>query len=265
MTEIDAIQLSGLSKTFVTRKGRAVTALDNVNLSIAEGEFVTVLGPSGCGKSTILNILARITEPTSGTALIRGAEPSAAKYDIGYVFQQDTVLPWRNVAENIELALVIRGTPRQDRDRRVAKLVRLTGLQGFEQAFPAELSGGMRKRVALAAAFAHDPAILLMDEPFGALDAQTRLLLQEELMRMWQETGKTVVFVTHDIPEAIFLADRVVVMTARPAKVKALRTVPLPRPRKLDALPFDPAYQTLFKELTGDLRPEVIMQNLETA
>jgi NitT/TauT family transport system ATP-binding protein len=264
VTAAPAIDLVGLSKIFVSRTNKIVEALKRVTLSIEDGEFVTVLGPSGCGKSTILNILARNMEASGGTALIRGQPLEAARYDIGYMFQKDTVLPWRRVASNIELGLLIRKIEKAQREWRIAELIELTGLKGFEQAFPSELSGGMRKRVALATCLAFEPSILLMDEPFGALDAQTRLSLQEELMRIWQESRKTVIFVTHDISEAIVLADRVVVMTARPARVKSIHKVDIPRPRRVDDATAHPSYQALYARLWSELRPEVANQIRET-
>jgi len=228
-----AVEFREVSKGFVTRDHKVVVALENISFHVEEGEFLALVGPSGCGKSTALNIVARITPPTRGEVLVRGKPPEAARFDIGYAFQQDTVLPWRRVVENIEMGLAIRNVAPAERRRRAEALVATTGLQGFENAFPAELSGGMRKRVALATMLAYDPSLLLMDEPFGALDAQTRLILQDELLRLWQQNRKTVLFVTHDIAEAIALSDRVIVMTARPARIKSEYRVPLPRPRHL--------------------------------
>ena len=252
-----AIELRHITKTFVTRDDKVVFAVADFTLDIAAGEFVTILGPSGCGKSTVLNILARIESASSGGALIRGRALDAAWLDVGYVFQDDTVLPWRNVVDNIALGLLIRGIGEAERMRRVRDLIETMSLQGFESAYPSELSGGMRKRVALATALAFDPPILLMDEPFGALDAQTRVVLQQELMDIWLRTRKTVVFVTHDIHEAIILADRVVVMTKRPGTIKSVWPVDLPRPRDPDSIGEFPAYQSLIRQLGHELRPEV--------
>src|SRR5690242_13939650 len=169
-----AIQFEGLTKTFISRDGKLVHAVHNVSFDVAEGEFVALVGPSGCGKTTTLNVLAGITDLTGGRALIRGGPPESARFDIGYVFQQDTVLPWKRVTDNIATGLAIRSIPKGERKRRAMELVQRMGLGGFESAYPFELSGGMRKRVALATAMVYDPSILLMDEPFGALDAQDR-------------------------------------------------------------------------------------------
>ncbi len=252
-----AIRFENLTKTFVSRENRVVVAVDNVTFDVSEGEFVAIIGPSGCGKTTTLNVLSGIADVTAGRALIRGAAPSQSRFEIGYVFQQDTVLPWKRVIENIETGLVIRNVPAAERRRRAEELVRLVGLQGFEQAFPFELSGGMRKRVALATSLAYNPSILLMDEPFGALDAQTRLVLQDELLRIWEADRKTVLFVTHDIGEAICLADRIIVMTARPGRLKSQFTVNLPRPRTAEEARLSPGFDQLYAAIWNDLRPEV--------
>jgi NitT/TauT family transport system ATP-binding protein len=259
-TKLPAVTLEGLSKTFVTRQGTALLALQNVSFEVAEGEFVAIVGPSGCGKSTALNVLAGTTAPTRGRVLIRGRSPSESRFDIGYVFQQDTVLPWRRVVDNVATGLTIRKVPAAERRKRAEELLELMGLSGFEQAFPFELSGGMRKRVALATTLAFDPSILLMDEPFGALDAQTRVLLQDELLRLWEANRKTVLFVTHDLAEAISLADRIIVMTARPARVKSHYPVELPRPRSAADARFLPGFDGLYHAIWNDLRPEITLQ-----
>jgi len=257
MAAAPAIQFEGLTKTFISRDNKLVHAIHNVSFDVAEGEFVALVGPSGCGKTTTLNVLAGITDLTRGRARIRGGSPREARFTIGYVFQQDTVLPWKRVVDNIATGLVIRSMPREQRRHRALELVERMGLNGFEQAYPFELSGGMRKRVALATTMAYEPSILLMDEPFGALDAQTRLVLQDELLRIWEQDRKTVLFVTHDIGEAISLADRVIVMTARPARIKAQHQVGLPRPRTAADARSHPRFEELHEAIWQDLRPEI--------
>jgi NitT/TauT family transport system ATP-binding protein len=261
-----AIQFEGLTKTFISRDNKLVHAIHNVSFTVAEGEFVALVGPSGCGKTTTLNVLAGITDLTAGRAFIRGGPPEQSRFDIGYVFQQDTVLPWKRVTENIATGLLIRSVPKSQRHDKAMELVRRMGLDGFESAYPFELSGGMRKRVALATAMAYDPSILLMDEPFGALDAQTRMILQDELLRIWEADRKTVLFVTHDLAEAISLADRIIVMTARPARVKTQHIVDLPRPRSAADARLHPRFDELYSAIWDDLRPEIQMsQTMEAA
>jgi len=199
---------------------------------VLEGEFVALVGPSGCGKSTILNMLGGLVTPSAGTVEIDGARVlGAAPANVGYVFQKDTVFPWRTVARNIALGLEYRGVTGGAQARRVREAIALAGLDGFEDAFPATLSGGMRQRVALMRTLVVDPQILLMDEPFGALDTHTKINLHAELLALWGARRQTVVFVTHDLSEAITLADRVVVMTRRPGRIKMVHHVKLPRPR----------------------------------
>jgi NitT/TauT family transport system ATP-binding protein len=209
-----------------------VAAVDRVSFEVLEGEFVAIVGPSGCGKSTILNMLGGLVPASSGTVLVDGAPVrGVAPAGVGYVFQKDTVFPWRTVARNIGLGLEYRGVAGAEYQRRVREAVALAGLEGFEEAFPATLSGGMRQRVALMRTLLVDPAILLMDEPFGALDTHTKINLHAELLALWGARRQTVVFVTHDLSEAITLADRVVVMTRRPGRIKMVHVVELPRPR----------------------------------
>lgn len=211
--------------------------MERVGFDVLEGEFVAVVGPSGCGKSTILNMVGGLVAPSAGTVLVDGRPVSgAAPPNLGYVFQKDTVFPWRTVARNIALGLEYRGVRVPERARRVRDAIALAGLQGFEDAFPATLSGGMRQRVALMRTLVVDPEIVLMDEPFGALDTHTKLTLHAELLALWEARRQTVVFVTHDLSEAITLADRIVVMTRRPGRVKMVHEVKLPRPRDVIAL-----------------------------
>lgn len=215
----------------------------DASFDILDGEFVAVVGPSGCGKSTILNMIGGLVVPSGGRIEIdEVAVAGRVPPQVGYVFQKDTVFPWRTVARNIALGLEYRGAPAAERDRRVAEAIRLAGLEGFEDAFPATLSGGMRQRVALMRTLVVEPEILLMDEPFGALDTHTKINLHQELLALWEARRQTVVFVTHDLSEAITLADRVVVMTRRPGRVKMIHEVKLPRPRDVIAVRETEAY-----------------------
>ena len=207
-------------------------AVDDVSFDVFDGEFVALVGPSGCGKSTILNMIGGLVTPSAGTVEIDGVRVTGvAPPNVGYVFQKDTVFPWRTVARNIAVGLEYRGVTRDEQARRVREAIALAGLEGFEDAFPATLSGGMRQRVALMRTLVVDPAMLLMDEPFGALDTHTKINLHAELLALWNARRQTVVFVTHDLSEAITLADRVVVMTRRPGRIKMVHDVKLPRPR----------------------------------
>ncbi|MEV7413905.1 ABC transporter ATP-binding protein [Streptomyces sp. NPDC089919] len=220
------IVFDGVGKTFPRKesgragRGGTFTALDGVDLSIAAGEFTVVVGPSGCGKSTLLDLLGGLTRPTSGQVLLDGRPVTGPGPDRGIVFQQYALLPWRTALGNVEFGLEATGVPRRERAERARAHLDLVGLAGFEDRHPHELSGGMRQRVAIARSLAYDPDVLLMDEPFAALDAQTRESLQDELLRIWQRTGKTVVFITHGIEEAVYLGQRVAVLTSRPGRVK---------------------------------------------
>ena len=221
----EKIVVSGFRHFFDTAGG-PVQATDLVDLTIRSGEFVTLVGPSGCGKTTLLKALAGFIRPTEGTILCDGKPVSGPGRERGVVFQELAILPWRTVRRNIGHGLEIAGVPRAERERTVARLIELTGLAGFEDRYPHELSGGMRQRVAVARTWAADPDVILMDEPFAAVDAMTRLTLQEELVRLCTATRKTVFFITHSVDEAVFLADRVLVMTRRPGRIKAMIDVP---------------------------------------
>jgi NitT/TauT family transport system ATP-binding protein len=256
------IEFAGVTKSFVTKKNEVLTALQDVTFSVREQEFVAIVGPSGCGKSTALNLIAGLTGLTGGRVLVHGKVPSEIDLDIGYVFQQDSVLPWLRVIDNIELGLKLRKVAPGVRRARSRELLRMMDLEDFAEAFPAELSGGMRKRVALAATLAYDPQLLLMDEPFGALDAQTRLVLQDELLQIWNADKRTVLFVTHDIGEAIALADRIIVMTARPARIKSEYVVNLARPRSAGDARYDPHFDELHKQISSDIASEITQQML---
>ncbi len=225
-----SIAISDLSKVFRKEK-REVQALSGFSLEVAEGELVCLLGPSGCGKTTVLRIVAGLEVKTSGAVRLHGREISAAGSGRGMVFQEFALFPWRTVRKNIEFGLEVKHVPEDQRGVISQKYIDLVGLRGFEDSHPMELSGGMKQRVGIARALANEPEVLLMDEPFGSLDAQTRNLMQKELLRIWSATGKTILFVTHSVDEAVYLADRIVVMTARPGKVREEIEVKLPRPR----------------------------------
>ena len=230
MSENHIIEINQVSKVFKT-KDQDVVALDDINLKIREGDFNIILGPSGCGKSTLLYLLAGFESPTSGEILLDGQVIKKPAPDRGFVFQDYALFPWKTVLGNIMFGLTQNGYSKKEAREIAQQHVEMVDLQGFENAYPHTLSGGMRQRVGIARALAYNPKVLLMDEPFGALDAQTRTHMQHELVDIWQQTQKTVIFVTHSVSEAVFLADRVIVMKARPGQVRRLVDVDLPRPR----------------------------------
>jgi len=233
------IVVSSLEKTYATRGRTQVQALAGISFEIGAGELITIVGQSGCGKTTLLKILAGLLQRSAGSVTLRGQPVDEPSRDIGIVFQDPVLLPWRTVFDNVMLPVEVLGLDRKTSAGRALELLGLVGLQGFEDKYPHELSGGMRQRVAIARALVHDPSLLLMDEPFGALDAMTREFMNLELLRIWKGSGKTIVFITHSIPEAAFLADRVVVMSARPGRIKQIVEVGLPRPRDLDMMASD--------------------------
>jgi NitT/TauT family transport system ATP-binding protein len=228
-----SVALDGVGKTYdADGDGDPVRALDDVSFSVADGEFVCLVGPSGCGKTTLFRVVAGLTEATDGRVLLDGTEVTAPTTDMGVVFQEYHLFPWLTVEENVGFGLERSDRPAAERDRRVDEMLDLVGLTEFRDAYPKSLSGGMKQRVAIARALAVDPDLLLMDEPFGAVDAQTREMLQRELLDVWASTGKTVLFVTHDVAEAVTLADRVVVMAAEPGRVREVVDVDVERPRE---------------------------------
>jgi NitT/TauT family transport system ATP-binding protein len=233
------ISVKELNKTYGTREGAPIYALSNVSLEITRGEFVTVVGPSGCGKTTLLKILAGILKKSSGTILVNGNPINAPSRQLGVVFQEPLLLPWRNILQNIMVPVEIQGRDRAKFGAAAQQLLTLVGLEGFEQKYPRELSGGMQQRVGIARALIHDPDLLLMDEPFGALDAMTREQMNLELMDIWSEKKKTILLITHSIAEAVFLADRIVVMSPRPGRIAEIIVVDLPRPRHLEIINTD--------------------------
>jgi NitT/TauT family transport system ATP-binding protein len=256
------IRLRGLQKHFTVR-GRTVEALAGIDLDIRDGEFFCIVGPSGCGKTTLLRILADLETRTNGT--IEVARPGAARGSAtmrplnSMVFQEQSIFPWMNVRDNVAFGLKARGLSKRDRFAIVEPFIRKVGLGGFEHALPHQLSGGMKQRVSIARAFANDPEILLMDEPFSALDEQTKLVLQAELLRIWEDTRKTVLYVTHSIDEAIVLADRILVMSARPGRIKDIIDVGavFGRPRDVETVKSSAQYGELFGRIWGLLRDEV--------
>jgi NitT/TauT family transport system ATP-binding protein len=225
------IEARSITLVFRPKNRESVTALQEFSLEVGRGEFVSIVGPSGCGKSTFLNVLLGLVRPDSGELTLNQRQITGPGQERAMVFQEFGLLPWRTVQANVELGLELKQVPAPARAARATELITLVGLKGFEQHYPHELSGGMKQRVGLARALATEPDVLLMDEPFAALDAQTRDLMQTELLQIWERTRKTVLFVTHSIEEAVYLSDRVIVMTARPGKTKAVLSIPLPRPR----------------------------------
>jgi NitT/TauT family transport system ATP-binding protein len=257
MAEITFKQVSKVFK--VRQKGRVTgfTALSEIDLSIGAGEFVALVGPSGCGKSTLLDLLGGLVKPTSGRILIDGTDVIGPGLDRGIVFQQYALLPWRSAQGNVEFGLEAKRVPRRERAQQARYYLDLVGLSGFETRYPHELSGGMKQRVAIARSLAFDPEVLLMDEPFAALDAQTRESLQDELLRIWRQTGKTVVFITHGIDEAVYLGQRVAVMTSRPGRIKKIVDVDLGSRASGDDLRSSPEFVRHRHEVWDLLHDEV--------
>jgi NitT/TauT family transport system ATP-binding protein len=242
------------------RRGSAFLALADVNLSVGDGEFVTIVGPSGCGKSTLLMLIAALLRPTSGTVRLDGKQVAAPGPDRALVFQDFALLPWRTVLANVELGLELKGVPGSERAAIARRHIAMVGLSQFERAYPHQLSGGMRQRVGIARALAVEPEVLLMDEPFGALDAQIRQVMGSELLRIWERGRKTILFVTHDIDEAIYLADRIIVMSASPGRVIADMPVSLARPRPLE-IRNDQAFTAYRQRIWDLLQQEVMASN----
>lgn len=249
-TRETVIRVQGLNMIYRTR-GAETVALKDANLDVYEGEFVSLIGPSGCGKTTLLRLIADLIQPTSGELIVTGRTPREAREAraYGYVFQAPVLYEWRTALKNVMLPLEIMGFSKAERRARASKLLAMVGLEAFHHSYPWQLSGGMQQRVSIARALAFDPKLLLMDEPFGALDEITRESMNNELLRLWQETGKTVVFVTHSIPEAVFLSSRIVVMTPRPGKIERIIPVDLPYPRDNDT-----RESKRFFELTTEVR-----------
>jgi NitT/TauT family transport system ATP-binding protein len=258
-TVMEKIGFSGVGKLFSVR-AQEVRALQPIDLQIQTQEFVALVGPSGCGKSTLLNLVAGLLQPSEGVVTYDQKPVQGLNFRVGYMTQKDTLLPWRTAADNIGIALELRcrSVQKKEAQERIAEMVELVDLRGFENHYPAELSGGMKKRVALARTLIYEPETLLMDEPFGALDAQLKLIMQDQLQRITQHRRMTVLFVTHDLGEAIAVADRVVVFSGRPGRIRAIRDVALPRPRDIYKIRFTDAFSRLHEDLWNELKDEVI-------
>lgn len=252
-----AIDVRGVEHFFVGEAG-ATQALQHTDLQIGAGEFLAIVGPSGCGKTTLLNMIAGLITPSSGKVLVNGARPDAADRSVGYLFARDALLPWRTVLGNAELSMEIFGVEQRERRKRAEEMLNRVGLASFLRAYPAQLSQGMRQRVAIARTLAPLPKIVLLDEPFSALDAQTKLLLQETFSALWQEMSATIVLITHDLHEAVAMADRVVISTTRPGRIKKTLEIDLPRPRSVVELQSNDHYHELYEEAWASLREEVI-------
>jgi NitT/TauT family transport system ATP-binding protein len=256
-----AIQIQNVGKSFPVKTSRkraedGFVALENISLEIKAGEFFVIVGPSGCGKSTLLDLLGGLTRPTSGRILIGGSPVTGPALDRGLVFQQYALFPWRTAQKNVEFGLEAKGVPSRERADRAKRFLHMVGLAEFHDRYPHELSGGMKQRVAIARSLAYDPNVLLMDEPFAALDAQTREILQGELLRIWEESGKTIVFITHGIDEAVYLGQRVAVMTPRPGRIKQVIDVPLESRSREEDLRATPEFSRLRHEVWSLLRDE---------
>jgi len=248
-----SVEIRNLRKEFVSGDD-VVVAIDDVSLSVARGEFLCIVGPSGCGKSTLIRILAGLEEQTAGTITVDSAGWAVEN---AMVFQESGLFPWMNVEQNVGFGLMTRGVARSEIAARVEDALKLVGLSRFRRHFPHQLSGGMRQRGAIARAFVTDPAMLLMDEPFAALDAQNRTILQAELVRLWEETGKTVIYITHSIDEALLLGDRTVIMTAQPGRIKEIKDIPFPHPREVMSLSASPEFGALKLDIWRVLESEV--------
>jgi NitT/TauT family transport system ATP-binding protein len=253
-----AIELKHVARRFVTPTGQVLSALEDFDLSIAPGEFCAIVGPTGCGKSTTLGLIAGLSRPQAGEVTLFDAPVNGVDRRVGFVFQQDAVFPWRNVLGNVMAGPLFRGVKKDKAEAESRDWIIRVGLKGFEDHHPHQLSGGMRKRVALAQTFINNPKVLLMDEPFSALDVQTRELMQEELLQLWAQAKSAVLFVTHDLDEAILLADRVAVLTTRPARVKSVHLIDLPRPRDVATLRYDERFIAIARKINDDLREEVL-------
>lgn len=256
---VPIVEFRNVSKVFFKGETR-VHALSKVTAEVRAGELLAIVGPSGCGKSTLLNLTAGLMEPGIGEVIYDGRSLTGVNTHVSYITQKDNLLPWRTVEDNVKLPLELAGRASMgaaEKAERVARYINLVGLRGFEKHYPAELSGGMRKRAQLARSLVYEPDVLLMDEPFGALDAQLRLMLQAELLKTWEGSGKTLIFVTHDLTEAISLADRVIVMSSRPGKIRKIERIDLGRPRDVFTIRFNPEFGEYFESLWSALREDM--------
>ena len=250
------LKIDNVYKEYQGRNGKTI-ALNGVSLDIKENEFICVVGPSGCGKSTLLNIIAGLLEPTSGTVSLDGKVIEGTGVERGVVFQQYALFPWRTVLKNVMFPLEMKKVPKDEAEAIARKYIKSVGLEGFEKSFPKELSGGMKQRVAIARAYAANPEVLLLDEPFGALDAQTRVQLQSELLETWEKEKKTCFFITHDVDEAVILAQRVIIMSARPGRIKKIVDIDIPYPRT-QATKTDPRFLELKSEIWNQVYQEFL-------
>jgi NitT/TauT family transport system ATP-binding protein len=256
------LSLNNISKRFFARD-RVVRAIEGISLDIATGEFVTMVGPSGCGKSTILNILSGLMPPTEGTVTIEGKPIRGVTREIGYVTQQHNLMPWRTLIDNVSFPLQVAGMPKSERHARAMELIEMVGLGGFESSYPHELSGGMRQRANIIRTLIYSPKVMLMDEPFGPLDAQTRVMLQDQLLDIWNRTGITILFITHDLHEAIGLGDRVVLLSARPGRIIRIDRVAMARPRDIFRMHDNSEFRTHYDAIWLDLEQQVQEQKAE--
>lgn len=255
------VESKNLYKIYPAREGRsssfALTALRDINLTVRKGEFVTLVGPSGCGKSTLLNMVAGLIDVTKGELKYKGFQIRKVNTDVAYVTQADNLLPWRNLVGNVELAMEFKDYSENERRERALHYIHLVGLEGFEEYYPHELSGGMQKRVGIARTLAWEPETILMDEPFGPLDAQTRTIMQDELLKLWARRDQTTLFVTHDLVESISLSDRIVVFSRTPGQIVHVYDVNIPRPRDVYHIYEQPGFQELYNSLWNDLKKEI--------
>jgi len=257
-----SLEIRGVRHDFRNPAGELVPALQPTDLTVAKGEFLAIVGPSGCGKTTLLNIVAGLVQQTGGEVSVEGEPPRAGSRKIGYLFARDSLLPWRTVLANAELVMEVHGVNKAERRERALDMLDKVGLSAFAASHPAQLSQGMRQRVAIARTLAPLPSIVLLDEPFSALDAHTKLLLQETFSELWQTMSATIILITHDLHEAVALADRVLIFTRRPGRVKKVLTVDLPRPRSVLALQEEDHYHHLYEEAWTSLRDEVVSTNV---
>lgn len=256
--ESPAIELINVTRRFLTPDGKSMTALRDFTMTVERGEFVAVVGPTGCGKSTTLNLITGLAKPSAGEVRVMGGPVNGIDKRIGFAFQTDALFPWRSVIDNVVAGPLFRGLPKDEAYASARQWLARVNLAGHETKYPHQLSGGMRKRVSLAQTFINGPQILLMDEPFSALDVQTRVLMHDELLSLWSQSKASVVFVTHDLEEAIALADKVYVLTTGPATVKAVHTIDIPRPRVASEIRYDPHFIEISQRIWNDLRAEVV-------
>jgi NitT/TauT family transport system ATP-binding protein len=253
-----AVALDGVTLIFSDANGDPVLAVDDVSLDVPKGQFLAIVGPSGCGKTTVLNMLSGLIKSTLGTVMKNGQVVTGPSLDVGYMLARSALFPWRTARRNVEMPMEVRGVAKSERRRRADELLDMVKLGDFKNKFPSQLSQGMRQRVAIARTLAIEPKLWLLDEPFSALDAQTRITVQNEFLRLWENTGSTVILVTHDLAEAVLLADRVIVMTARPGRIKLDQIIDIPRPRRVDDLMDNEHFMQLEATIWKELRDELV-------